>query len=132
MKYVMTILMAGLFTTTAFAQIKNFKSVDVTEFTCAEPFRGKPNIAGIEWNAEGNQAIVITKNETNGVTVLEDQVFDIESIRSGLLTQWYFGRPADGSKGSLQIMLRHERPTTVILNSKGVSYTKCELEYSFN
>ncbi|MEO0335990.1 MAG: hypothetical protein AAF202_06340, partial [Pseudomonadota bacterium] len=101
------------------ARIMNFRQYDVKSFSCGFAKRGKKNIASVVWDEESDQITVLTKD----LSAAEDElytetVYGVEKVFPASQTLMFIGRPADGSKGFIQVMLRDERPTTISLGAR--------------
>ena len=118
LKAISLIAFASLIGTTGFAKdkITNFSKVDLFSFECGPLKSGQKDVTGAEWNQSEAILRLFTTND-----VLE---FEVTRVFKGLLTQKMVGTPIDGSKGSLEFMLRDQTATTVVLNGY-VSYLNC-------
>lgn len=105
--------------------ITNFQKVELFSFDCG-PARANraQKIVGAEWNKD--EAIVrLFKANTSG----DEEILEFEARKTfGGRTLYILGKPIDGSEGNLQFMLRDGSASTVIVNSRGVSYLKCDIE----
>ena len=118
-------LLLGL---SAEARITNFRQYDVNSFSCSAAKKGKLNILGATWDKASDLITVMTKVLGADEPAFDEQVYGVEKVFSSAQTLMFVGRPADGSKGFIQLMLRDERPTTGAWGAKGVSYIDCEID----
>lgn len=125
MKIVMLLaLFAGL---SAEARITNFRTVELKSFTCGAAHHGSKRFLGAEWTAEDNKLVIYQKDTEDGEV---GYAADYEVYKEFPMSQTYMllADAVGDFEGHVQFMLRDGRPSTISINSRGVSYADCVIE----
>lgn len=96
----------------------NFQEVELFSFSCVGTSVQK-SITGAEWNRD--EAILRVFKDEQELEYIVTKKFVGKSLIM-------LGEPIDGSEGNIQFILRNEKKSTVVLNSRGATKLNCQLE----